>query len=190
MIERSWRAALSIQTGLVQASWTGVRLMIGYRALGLGADPFFLGLLASAFALPALLAGLPAGRLSDKTGGSVVALTGMVIAAAGTIGAFSLPGRWTLLAAAGCVGLGQMLIMIGQQTFVANASAHRGSDSSVRYADRRGVDRAADRAAAGYRAGVAGDGRRKEQSQHQRRTRCVRSTCRPRHAGLSRSAPV
>lgn len=89
-----------------------------------------------------------------------MALNGIVIATAGTIGAFSLPGRWTLLAAAGCVGLGQMLIMIGQQTFVANASAHRGSDSSVRYADRRGVDRAADRATAGHRAGVAGYRRR------------------------------
>lgn len=61
---------------------------------------------ASAFALPALRAGLPAGRLSDKTGGSVVALTGMVITAAGTTGAFSLPNRWTLLAAAGCADRG------------------------------------------------------------------------------------
>ena len=61
VIERSWRAALSIQTGLVQASWTGVRLMIGYRALRPGANPFFLGLLASSFAWPALLTGLPAG---------------------------------------------------------------------------------------------------------------------------------
>lgn len=37
---------------------------------------------------------------------------------------------WTLFASAGCIGLGQMLIMIGQQTFVANASGNRASDSA------------------------------------------------------------
>ena len=130
MTQRPWRLALSVQASLVQASWTGVRLMLGYRALALGADPFFLGLLASSFALPALLAALPAGRLTDRVGGSVVAITGMLIAAAGTAGGFALPGQWTLLAAAVCIGFGQILIMVGQQTFVAHVSARQGSDAA------------------------------------------------------------
>ena len=130
MSEHPWRLALSVQASLVQASWTGVRLMIGYRALALGADPFFLGLLASSFALPALLAALPAGRLTDRIGGSVVATTGMLIAGLGTAAAFLVPGQWPLLAAAACVGFGQILIMVGQQTFVANVSARHGSDAA------------------------------------------------------------
>jgi MFS family permease len=128
--QRPWRLALSIQASLVQASWTGVRLMLGYRALALGADPFFLGLLASSFALPALLAALPAGRLTDRVGGSVVAITGMLISAAGTVAGFALPGQWTLLGAAACIGFGQILIVVGQQTFVAHVSASHSSDAA------------------------------------------------------------
>ncbi len=130
MTQRPWRLALSVQASLVQASWTGVRLMLGYRALALGADPFFLGLLASSFALPALLAALPAGRLTDRVGGSVVAITGMLISATGTVGGFALPGQWTLLVAAACIGFGQILIMVGQQTFVAHVSASHSSDAA------------------------------------------------------------
>jgi MFS family permease len=122
--------ALSAQASLSQASSTGFRLMIGYRALASGADPFFLGLLASAFALPAILTALPAGRLTDRIGGSLVATAGMLVSAAGTAGPLAVPGHWMLLVATALVGLGQNLIMIGQQTFVANVSARRGSDSA------------------------------------------------------------
>jgi len=38
----AWRAALSTQAALSQASWVGVRLMVGYRALELGGDPLLL----------------------------------------------------------------------------------------------------------------------------------------------------
>ncbi|MET0896394.1 MAG: MFS transporter [Mycobacterium sp.] len=130
MTARPWRWALSCQASLMQASWTGVRLMIGYRALALGADPFFLGLLASCFALPALAFGLTVGRLTDRVGGSMVASSGILIFAAGTAGAFVFPGQWALLAAAACIGFGQMLVMVGQQTFVANVSAHHDSDGA------------------------------------------------------------
>jgi MFS family permease len=128
--QRPWRLALSVQASLVQAAWTGVRLMLGYRALALGADPFFLGLLASSMALPALLAALPAGRLTDRVGGSMVASTGMLIAATGTTAAFALPGLWTLVAAAACIGFGQILTGVGQQTFVAHVSSSHSSDAA------------------------------------------------------------
>ena len=130
MTGRPWRLALSYQASLVQAAWTGVRLMIGYRALALGADPFFLGLLASCFALPALVFAMPVGRLTDRAGGSVVAVTGMFIFAIGTAAAFAFPGQWTLLAAAAGIGFGQMLTIVGQQTLVANISADHASDGA------------------------------------------------------------
>lgn len=130
MSDRRWKLALSVQATLGQAAWTGVRLMIGYRALALGADPLFLGLLASAYALPALLTALAAGRLTDRIGGAVVSLAGIVIAAAGTASALVVPGQWLLLAAAVGIGLGQILIMVGQQTFAANVSATADADSA------------------------------------------------------------
>lgn len=123
-----WRFALGYQTAMVQASWTAVRLMAGYRALALGADELVIGALATAFALPALFAALPTGRWSDRSGGPVVAVAGLVTATIGTGMAFLLPRLWQLLAAAGAIGLGQIMIMIGQQTFVAHASAGRDSD--------------------------------------------------------------
>lgn len=125
-----WRTALTLQTSLVQASWTGVRLMIGYRALALGADPLVIGLLAASFALPALLGALPAGRWSDRAGGPVVALAGVVLAVIGTVSALVFPGLVALLVSAGGIGLGQIVIMIGQQTFVAHASVGGDKDAA------------------------------------------------------------
>lgn len=123
MSAMAWRSALSAQAVLSQAAWVGVRLMIGYRALALGADPVFLGLLASTFALPALLAALPAGRISDRRGGTGMAFIGLLSAAAGTAVLFAVPGLPFLLVASAFIGLGNLLVMVGQQTFVAHVSA-------------------------------------------------------------------
>jgi len=128
---RPWRLALSLQASLTQASWTGVRVMVGYRALDLGADPLFLGLMASSFALPALVAALPAGRLTDRLGGSVVAFTGLGVATLGAGLAILLPGLPLLLLAAACIGLGHILVMVGQQSFVAQASSRDGASDAA-----------------------------------------------------------
>jgi MFS family permease len=120
-----WRWSLGAQACVAQAAWVGVRLMVGYRALHLGADGFLMGALASSFALPALFGALPAGRWSDRIGGSVVALAGLVVATAGTVGACLASTMGMLLAAAGLIGLGQIVVMVGQQTFVARVGVHR-----------------------------------------------------------------
>ncbi|CAM3218335.1 Major Facilitator Superfamily protein [Arthrobacter ulcerisalmonis] len=117
-----WRVALSAQAILAQAAWVGIRLIIGYRALSLGADPVFLGLLASSFALPALLAAFPAGRLADRLGGTAMAFTGLLLAIAGTALMLVVPGLPILLLASAVIGLGHLMVMVGQQAFVAHAS--------------------------------------------------------------------
>ena len=53
----------------MHAFWLGTKVVIRYRALEFGAGPAFLGLLATAFAVPALIASLPVGRLTDRLGG-------------------------------------------------------------------------------------------------------------------------
>jgi MFS family permease len=104
--------------------------MVGYRAIEGGANPLFLGLMASAFALPALIAALPAGRVSDRLGGSIVATTGLVVAATGVTITLVFPALPILLVASAVIGLGHILIMVGQQTFVAHASSRGSSDAA------------------------------------------------------------
>jgi MFS family permease len=121
---RDWRAWLSSQSVLAQAVWVAVRLMIGYRAIDLGAGASYLALLTATFAVPALLAALPSGRLADRYGGSVTAAAGMFLGAVGIVVIVLVPGLALLLAGSAVIGLGNMLAMVGQQTVVAHVSGH------------------------------------------------------------------
>ncbi|WP_314325147.1 hypothetical protein [Paenarthrobacter ilicis] len=100
---------------MAQASWVGIKLIIGYRALAEGADPFFLGLLASTFALPALLLALTVGRTADKFGGTAVAFVGPLTAAAGTVTMLAVHGLPVRLVASAVIGLGHLMMMVGQR---------------------------------------------------------------------------
>lgn len=130
MSSNSWKPALNLQTVLAQASWVGIRLIIGYRALAEGADPLFLGILAATFAGPALLLALTAGRTADRFGGTVLSFLGLLAAAAGTILMLNQTGLITLLIASAIIGAGHLMVMVGQQTFVAHSSAGGPSDSA------------------------------------------------------------
>lgn len=121
---KGWRAWLASQSVLAQAVWVAVRLMIGYRAIGLGADASYLALLTAMFAVPALLAALPTGRFADRYGGSVTAAVGLLLGAAGIVVIVLVPGLALLLAGSAAIGLGNMLAMVGQQTVVAHLSGH------------------------------------------------------------------
>ncbi|MFC9335736.1 MFS transporter [Arthrobacter sp. NPDC057009] len=125
-----WRMTLSVQAVLAQASWVGIRVIIGYRALSEGADAVFLGVLASSFALPALVAALPSGRLADRFGGPVMTLVGLVTAIAGTVTMLAFRGLSVLLAASAIIGLGNLLVIVGQQAFVAHVSHGDSPDSA------------------------------------------------------------
>lgn len=126
----AWRLALSLQAALSQASWVGVRIVMGYRALELGGGALLLAVLAASFAVPTIAAALPAGRISDRIGGSVVAFTGLVVASAGIATAIWVPASVVgLISATLTIGFGHLLVMVGQQTFVAHASAGGSVDS-------------------------------------------------------------
>lgn len=119
---RGWQMPLGAQSVLTQASWTGVRVMAGYRALEEGGGPWFLALLTAAFAVPALAAAVPAGRITDRAGGSAMAMSGAMVSAGGIALVMLLPGLPWLLGACAVIGLGNLMAMVGQQTFVAQAS--------------------------------------------------------------------
>lgn len=127
----AWRVALSLQAALSQASWVGVRIMVGYRALELGGGALLLAVVAASFAVPTIAAALPAGRVSDRVGGSAVAFTGLLVASVGIALAVFLPLTIVgLIGATLTIGFGHLLVMVGQQTFVAHASVGGSADSS------------------------------------------------------------
>lgn len=104
--------------------------MAGYRALELGADALLIGLLAASFALPAVAAALPAGRWSDQRGGSTVALAGLAFGAVGIAVAITAGSVVWLVVGSVVIGLGHLLVMVGQQSFVAHVAQEHDSDGA------------------------------------------------------------
>lgn len=96
--------------------------MIGYRAIQEQAEPWILVLLTPVFAVPALIAAIPAGRATDRWGGAHMAVLGSLVGAAGIVLVLVLPGLGWLLAGSAVIGLGNLMSMVGQQAFVAHVS--------------------------------------------------------------------
>jgi MFS family permease len=104
--------------------------MFSYQAVQHQAEAWLLVLLTAVFALPALIAAVPAGRATDRWGGSRMALGGSLVCALGIAIALLLPGLAFLLVASAVVGLGNLMSMVGQQTFVAHASRGRPTEGA------------------------------------------------------------
>lgn len=130
MSDGAWRMPLRWQATWTQSAWVGVRLMIGYRALELGAEPFMLAVLAASFALPAVFAAFPAGRLSDRIGGSIVSFSGIALSTVGLAVAVLAEGMPVLVGASVIIGLGHLLAIVGQQTLVAHIARGRHPDGA------------------------------------------------------------
>lgn len=124
-----WRTSLASQSILSQAAWVSVKLMVGYRAIGEGADASFLAVLTAMFAAPALLAALPSGRFADRWGGGAAAAVGSMLAVGGVGLILLFPGLGMLLVGSAVIGLGNMIAMVGQQTLVAHV-AHDDRDGA------------------------------------------------------------
>ncbi|MFX4293562.1 MFS transporter [Streptomyces bohaiensis] len=100
------------------------RPLLSYKAIALGGDALAIGLITSAYALLSLLAAVPLGRLSDRTGrthrivlaGTVLLVLAPLLMAASS----SLP----LIAVAGTVlGFGHIVFVIAGQGMVARCSS-------------------------------------------------------------------
>jgi len=125
-----WRTPLVIQAACLQAAWVGARLMSGYRALEQGAGPLGLGIVAASFALSAPVAALPAGRISDRVGGVRLAVAGITIQSISVCGTALTPNLAWLITASICVGLGQLLGTVGQQSFIAEQADRYATDGA------------------------------------------------------------
>ena len=66
----------------ITAGVFGLRPLISFKALALGATPFEIGLIASSFAILGLVGAVPVGRLTDRLGGRLLTITGCLIVTA------------------------------------------------------------------------------------------------------------
>ncbi|GAA2000430.1 MFS transporter [Microbacterium ulmi] len=129
MTPRPWRMAISIQAFALQGGYAGVRVMFGYKALEFGNDALFLGLMATTFALPGLLAAVPIGHLLSRFSANAVTAIGSSVFATGIVLAVGAPTRLVLAIASVLAGLGHIAASIAQQTLVAQRTPPGRSDN-------------------------------------------------------------
>lgn len=126
-----WFPRILLVALLVQTAVYGLRPMVSYRALAVGAGPFELGLITSSFALLSLVVAIPIGRWVDRWGEPrfVVIGTGLVSAVAfALIFVDSVPA---LALSQAALGLGHILNTVATQTLIANAG--RPGDRDARF---------------------------------------------------------
>jgi len=121
---------LTIEAVLIHASFVNLRVMVGYRALDLGADVAFIGLMAAAIAVPGLVAGISMGHLAGRIGGARMMLGGTALFGIGISAMLLVDGLWILPAAAVIAGIGYLAVHVGQLTFVALRSVGRPADQN------------------------------------------------------------
>ncbi|MGB3414796.1 MAG: MFS transporter, partial [Microbacteriaceae bacterium] len=121
----SW---LAIQSVFVHSAWAGIKLLIGYRALAEGAEPFELGVVIAALSAPTLLVAVPIGIFADRVRGRVVIILGCVISVLATVLLLTSSGMLLLMLCSMLFGLGHMMYVVGQQHVVASNANNSRSD--------------------------------------------------------------
>jgi MFS family permease len=115
---------LLLHATVLQLASFVVRPAATYRALELGVDPGYVGLLIASFAILPLFFSLFIGRASDRGRNSQILMSGSLIMVFVGIGFLSFSNSvlqlvvWILL-----LGLGHVMSVIGQQTLIANGAS-------------------------------------------------------------------
>jgi MFS family permease len=119
----SWLITVLTVSLIVHTAVYAVRPMVSYSALGMGAGPAALGVIAGAFAAFSLVCAIPIGRWVDGLGELPFVLGGAGLLAV-TMFALALADTLVLLGAVHAVlGLGHIVLVVGTQAMLANRSA-------------------------------------------------------------------
>ena len=122
-------AVVALATTAVNA----IRPMVTYRALGLGAGPFEVGLLAAVFSVaPALLA-VVVGRAVDRIGEAWFIRGALLAMTAGAFIAAIVDSLVLLALSQSITGLGHVTNLIAGQALVGNRAGREGSDHRYGY---------------------------------------------------------
>lgn len=111
-----------VVTAVLQTTVMAVRPFVSYRALDLGAGAAELGLIASSFAVLAILVTVPIGRWIDRRGERSLLLLGTVVTAASSLGMLLVTTMIGLAVLNAVLGMGRIMWVIGGQSTVANVS--------------------------------------------------------------------
>lgn len=123
---KTWPWTLLLHAVLLQLSTYVVRPTAAYRALELGIDPAYLGLIAASFAVLPLLVSVLVGRLADSGRESSILIVGAVLMVVAGIGlllwsdSLLLLLGWNVL-----MGLGHLMSVLGEQSTVARSGDGR-----------------------------------------------------------------
>jgi MFS family permease len=116
---------------LVAATVFGSRPLISYAALDLGASTFEIGAIAASFAISAIAAAMPVGRLVDERGERVVIAIGSVVIAIGCLVAWMAGSLVQLALAQVALGLGQLMVVVGSHAVLAVRGDQAGRDRLI-----------------------------------------------------------
>ena len=110
---------LAVLLSLLQGvSMRGAKMLVSLSALGIGATPFQVGVLASLFAAFPLLLAVYAGKTSDRIGVKRPMVAGAFIIAAGIAVPLFVPGLAGLLLCAALVGLGHIFFHVSVHNLI------------------------------------------------------------------------
>ena len=99
-------------------SMRGTKMLVSLSALGDGANPFEVGLIGAMFPLFPLLLAVYAGRVSDRIGVRIPMVGGSLVIAAGITIPLAWPGIPGLIAAAACIGFGQIFFHVSVHNLI------------------------------------------------------------------------
>ena len=123
-----WFARVVAAQALLATAIHGVRPMVTYRALALGASPAEIGIIAASFGFLALFTGIAAGRWVDRSGEKIFLVVGLAAATLSTGLLVVATSVVAIIAAMTLLGLAQMASAVSVQTMVANAGDPKRQD--------------------------------------------------------------
>lgn len=109
--------------GLVLTALHATRPMVTYRALGLGATPFEIGLIQSAFSLLPVFTAVALGRWIDRIGEGRFLIAAVVMMGLACLLMSIAPSLIALAVAMVVMGFGQVINVIAGQAMIANRAA-------------------------------------------------------------------
>lgn len=117
----TWFARLLLLTLLFQTSIHALRPMVSYRALEIGAGPAELGIVTSAFAVLALVVGVPIGRVVDRFGEAPFMIAGTTLVAIIAASLTWIDSLVLLVGSQAILGFAYTLNLVAMQALIANA---------------------------------------------------------------------
>lgn len=127
-----WLLATLVLVGLYMGVVSALRPMVSYRAIEIGAPPVALGIIASCFAIVALVVAIPVGRWVDRFGEVRFLRLGSALLAVDAFAILVLRTTWGLAASQALLGLGQVQVVVAGQALMAKRGAPGGRERRVR----------------------------------------------------------